>query len=153
MGKTTIAAQLARVNENDETLARALSHAAGSPRRVLGIHFSLSEALKQATSEEGLPKEAADERHRQRASELIIQGVDITRTLFTGHPPSLTVIIFVDVVGITQSDLGTTAVAHLARYEKQRPGEVQQKGESTTVRVRFFAPEPNEFVKRGNKKI
>ncbi|GIW61502.1 MAG: hypothetical protein KatS3mg089_0354 [Patescibacteria group bacterium] len=32
MGKTTIAAQWARVNENDETFARALSHAAGSPR-------------------------------------------------------------------------------------------------------------------------
>lgn len=147
MGKTTIAAQWARVNENDETFARALSRAAGSPRRVLGIHFSLSEALKQATSEEGLPKEAADERHRQRASELITQGVDITRKLFTGHP-TLTVIVFVDVVGITQSDLGTTAVAHLARGEKQRHEEANRKGESTTVLVRFFAPEPNEFVER-----
>ncbi len=146
-GKTTIAAQWARVNENDETFVRALSNAARSPRRVLGIHFSLSEALKQATAEEGLQKEAAEERHRQRASELIIQGVDITQRLFTGHP-NFTVITFVDVVGITQSDLGTSAVTYLADYEKKRQEEAQKIGEATNVRVRFFAPEPNELVER-----
>lgn len=132
VGKSTIAAQWARFNENDSVFRHQLEEQTGSLRKVLGVHVSLSQALLQATEvEAAIPKTAATEKHRKRASELIADAVETVDTAFAGDP-EFTVITFVDLVGITESDLGTSVVSHFAQHP----------------RTRFIAPTPNGAIER-----
>lgn len=132
LGKSTIAAQWARFNERDTKFREQLAERTGMPRTVLGIHISLSQALLQATEvEAGIAKTDATEAHRRRASALIIEAAEALDTAFASDP-EFTVITFVDLVGITGSDLGTSVVSHFAQ----------------SPRTRFIAPIPNEAIER-----
>jgi hypothetical protein len=132
LGKSTIAAHWARFYENDSTFRKKLKDKTGRDRKVMGVHISFSQALLQATEvEKGIAKTEAAEADRERASALITEGTEMLDSAFAGDP-EFTVITFVDLVGITESDLGTSVVSHFAK----------------SPRTRFIAPAPNGAIER-----
>lgn len=139
LAKTTIADHMAGVNRLDGRFRRALNKGRkpGEPQRqFMGLHISLSEALRQAAREQGIRKKDITETERHIASQRIVDAIDVLRNVFT-HDPEYTVAVYVDTVGITESDLGTEAVRHFVNDPF----------------TRFFFPEPNQQVEESGLAI
>lgn len=135
-GKTMIAAQMAWANENDPEFNRQLQEKTQAGRKFLGIHVSLSHALELVAEKAHISKKDINEDQRKIASGLMIKSVLVARHLFSSHP-SYTVGMYIDTVGITESDLGTSAVRSL-------------RGDPYT---RVFVPQPYGVAETRSRRV
>jgi hypothetical protein len=136
-GKTTIATHMARTNEMDPAFANVLKTTTNNPKQeFLGVHLSLSHGLNEISQRTGIPKRSLQEEHREQASALISKAVAVSQRLFSHHQ-RYTVGMYVDVVGFTQSDLGTSVVKKYANEEH----------------VRIFAPDPNADAEDKGRRV
>jgi hypothetical protein len=137
VGKTTIATHMARTNEKDGEFAAQLQVAADNPsQQYLGLHLSLSHAMNEVSRRTGIPKSDLGEEHREEASALMLQTIRVAQQAFSERP-DITVELFVDTVGLTESNLGTSVVTSLVHEEN----------------VRVFIPDPNEEVEEKGRGI
>ncbi len=145
IGKTTLAGQMAEINESDAQFSRELRRQTRiSDYHFRVVHFSLSMALNWAA--EALEKEKRDlnEDDRRLASNLLIDEILRTQaSYYMRRQKNFALGLYVDVVGLTESDLGRRA---LQMYADQRHTRVfaikpDDEIESKAMRIRGYLKE------------
>lgn len=137
-GKSVLGSHMLRVQENDPDFLEALQKATHNPqRRFEGFHLSLSQTLSVIAEKYGVSnKRDLTEEQRAECSQIMLRAVALMNRAFE-NDEMITAEFMIDTVGITEQDLGKTAIAALAQSDT----------------TRFFLPEQTAHAENKGRKI